>query len=142
MKKLACAFYLFFTVTGCKSGHPAAREIDDRDMDVQVVLLDSTPGNGNTYKARLIPDKKLFDEKDAVSKNAMIYKMDSCFYLQSGTKRVYASLVQPVANGITGTFEYLLEFEKNDGNSWDFVYQDKYINHKKYSLKLNQDIPR
>jgi len=108
---------------------------------LQVVQLQNPEGTVPdviTCKARLLPDVSLINDKQANINNAMIYRMDSCFYLQHGTKKIYASLVQPIANGVSGTYEYLIEFESvMQGADPDFIYQDKYLNHKKYSLKLN-----
>jgi hypothetical protein len=135
---------LFYTallfITSCKLHKSTPYETAGNGITLQVIQLENSPGDANvfTYKARLIPDALLLNEKNAYSKNAMMYKMDSCFYLQSGTKKIYASLVQPIANGVSGTFEYLLEFEAAAGsNASEFVYKDKYLNQKKYSLKLN-----
>jgi hypothetical protein len=101
------------------------------------------PGEGSdigtvSYSARLIPDNALMTGKGRAVKTSLWYGMDSCFYLQAGSKKIYASLTQPIANGIAGTFEYLLSFEihRQDGDGYNLIYQDKYLNHRKYQLKL------
>ncbi|WP_139112905.1 hypothetical protein [Mucilaginibacter sp. PPCGB 2223] len=88
---------------------------------------------------RLIPDKQLIEEKSSNQKTALYYKMDSCFYIAEGLKKNYAVMVQPVANGVSGTYEYLLEFENGNAPQADtinLIYNDKYINQKSYSLKI------
>jgi hypothetical protein len=128
-----------FTI-GCTSRQTKLHEISSNGVRLQIIQLENPAGGDPqavTYKARLIPDKSLLDQKNAVSKSAMIYKMDSCFYLQSRTKKIYASLVQPIANGVSGTYEYLIEFETPISTGYDFIYQDRYLNQKKYSLALN-----
>jgi hypothetical protein len=132
---------LFAGVNGCHSQQNQSLQVKDSAMTIQVMRLQNDPSDDQvyTYKARLTPQKMLLAEKNQDVKNALFYQMDSCFYLESGAKKVYASLVQPVANGISGSFEYLLQFEKanNSDNNLSFIYQDKYFNHKKYSLKLS-----
>jgi|SRR6185437_5505588 len=90
------------------------------------------------YSARLIPDNALSAAKNGETKTALWYSMDSCFYLQAGNKKIYANLTQPIANGVTGTFEYLLSFEitRQSDVQYSLIYQDKYLNHKKYELKF------
>ena len=138
LKILLCAASLF--TISCKTHQNELHETSGTGIKVQIIQLKKSDGDASvvTYKARLVPDASLLNEKSLISKDAMIYKMDSCFYLQSGPEKIYASLVQPIANGVSGTFEYLLEFEMAPGSAKpDFIYQDKYLNHKKYSLKLN-----
>jgi hypothetical protein len=70
----------------------------------------------------------------ASSKTALMYRMDSCFYLQAGKKIIYAALVQPVANGLSGTFEYLVSFDSVEAEKegYKVVYHDRYLNKAKY----------
>jgi len=116
---------------------PHMQQAKDQDLTIQLMALKGGPDDGRTlsYQVRLIPVKK-------VQKTALYYQMDSCFYLLNGTKKIYASLVQPIANGINGSYEYLLQFEKppiGEMNQIVPVYQDKYINGKCYDLKTNDE---
>lgn len=123
----------------CKHKNPFM-EAKDADLTVQVMPLPATPDDSNTisYKARVIPDKQLMESKTREEKNALYYKMDSCFYINSAQGKNYAVMVQPIANGVSGTYEYLLQFESAPKviDSINLVYQDKYINKKAYRLKI------
>ena len=93
------------------------------------------------YAARLIPDK-IIQKKSDSSKTKLWYKMDSCFYIQSGKNKVYAGLVQPIANGSTGSFEYMLSFDMQGDNfkkNKSLVYQDRYLNHMRYAISLENE---
>ena len=127
----------------CNRGDDSFREVKDKDMILQVSeIKDKAPGDESlTYKARLIPSKVLTENETIEQKRLLSYKMDSCFYINDGHHKNYASMVQAVANGVSGTYEYLLVFEldKNESkDSVDLLYQDRYINHKLYELKLNK----
>jgi len=140
--RIVGALCLFAVISGCHKQQNQPMQTKDKDLTIQVMRLKNDPSENDvyTYKARLTPQKALLAEKSRNDKEALIYRMDSCFYLQSGPNKIYASLVQPVADGISGSFEYLLQFEKaNDEVEQDFIYKDKYLNHKRYSIKLTQD---
>jgi len=126
--------------TGCKSNN-SIKDIKQQGLMLQVRVLLSEPNDANTisYAARLIPDKGLIS--DNAVKTKLAYQMDSTFYIQSGKGRIYANLVQPVANGVAGTYEYLVSFDRPGGNSMKgkLIYQDKYINHQKYQITLNNE---
>jgi hypothetical protein len=139
-KKAIGIFCLFFLINGCKNPQNLAQQVKDNDLTLQVMPLPNGPSHDQvySYKARLMPRQTLLDDKSQGDKDALIYQMDSCFYLQGGLKKIYASLVQEVPDGVTGTYEYLLQFETVTGKArWDFIYQDKYLNHKKYKIGLN-----
>jgi hypothetical protein len=124
---------------GCKHSSQV-KEVHDKDLTLQITdLTDPSDHSGMiTYKARLIPGKTLLREESPGNRVNLVYKMDSCYYLQSGQEKIYASLVQEVPNGIQGTYEYLLEFEKKPavGKCW-LIYQDRYLNHKKYNIEID-----
>jgi len=116
-------------------------EAKDGDLTVQIMAMDDSSNDEHSvsYRARLIPDKRLMEGKTRDEKNALYYKMDSCFYFINGGVKTYASLVQPIANGVSGSYEYLLQFEKTpplNTDTLNFVYQDRYINKKNYGIKM------
>ena len=107
----------------------------DHDLTVEVVQIKNDPGDETqtSYRARLIPEQKLMEDKTWDERNALSYRMDSCFYIDGAKGRKYAALVQAVANGQKDSYEYLLEFEKDkEGNTGpeNMVYRDKYLNGK------------
>jgi len=127
----------------CQHKNASFNEFKDKDITIQVIQLKDDAGDSTlTYKARVIPDKKLMIEINRSEKNNLLYRMDSCFYINNGSYKTYASLVQPVANGVSDTFEYLLAFDVAKADRKDsikIVYHDKYINRKTYivPVKLN-----
>jgi hypothetical protein len=119
-------------------------ESKDHDLTVQIVKMknDAADTASVSYTARIIPDKTMMtvvNNEDI--KTAMMYKMDSCFYMQINKKKVYPGIVQSIANGLPNQFEYLVSFDiagiSNDNPV--IVYQDKYLNKRKYTLKINKE---
>lgn len=83
-------------------------------------------------QVRILPDAALFADLSAEAKQNLMYRTDSCFYLETNGRRVYAAAVTPVANGVSGSFEYLVSFEKTQGGR--LMYYDRYLNKKEYEL--------
>jgi hypothetical protein len=127
----------------CKQTKSSFKELTDHGLTIQIMKLQdpSKDKMDITYSVRLLPDKKLIAEKDNSVKTALWYRMDSCFYLQAGKKKIYADIVQPIANGVSGGFEYLLSFDAGAvaNDKWNLIYQDKYLNHRKYMLNTNNE---
>lgn len=123
------------------SHHEPFKEVNAQGMTVQLMRLDD-PGNESThlsYKVKLIPDKQLLENITSTDKTAMQYRMDSCFYIREKNGSNYAALVQPVANGVAGSYEYLLEFDTEPSKKQDsvrLVYQDKYTNRNTYQITI------
>jgi|SRR6185437_7801888 len=137
---------LLFAVFGaCRRDKNSVKEIKDHGLTVQVIKMEGEPAGGNTntasYSARLIPDKGLISEKDSKIKTALWYSMDSSFYLQAGKKKIYAEIIQPIANGLVNRYEYMLSFDLTGlkGDKWSLIYQDKFLNHRKYIIDKNQE---
>lgn len=130
---------LFCSLFSCRN-KTQVQEITRDGLAIACTKIPGDPGPTATvnYSARLIPDKKLLDKKEKGLSATMWYRMDSCFYLQDGNKKLYASIIQPIANGVTGSYEYFLSFDigQDDDRKWQLIYQDKYLNQQKYSLSL------
>ncbi|MDB5123555.1 MAG: hypothetical protein JWP94_1684 [Mucilaginibacter sp.] len=134
---------IVFTVTcslfSCRN-NSSVKAFKRDGLAIEIARIAGEPGaaSGLNYSARLIPDKKLADTKDKELTSALWYRMDSCFYLQQGGKKVFASIIQPIANGVAGSYEYFLSFDisQAEESKWHLIYQDKYLNQKKYSLNL------
>jgi hypothetical protein len=76
--------------------------------------------------------------KQAQAEN-QLYRMDSCFYIQSGASKYYPVITQAIATGAGKHYEYLVSFEAYPmvtRKTLNLVYQDKYINKKSYVLLL------
>lgn len=144
-KTLRFALFLFCLpaiLGGCKK-KDALIEVKRDRLTIQIRRLpqDANAANEMTYAARIIPDKGLIAANDAALKTKMEYRADSTFYIRRGKQKIYADLVQPVANGVAGTFEYLVSFSggNDDYKNRTLVYQDKYLNHQKYDFNLNNE---
>jgi hypothetical protein len=140
IKALSCCL-LMALLQACGNRN-SVKQVKDSDMIMEVTQLKGEHADRGTfdYAVRLIPDKKLLAEKDKSYKNSLWYNMDSCFYILNGQKKVYSNIIQPIANGVNGTFEYMLSFNESDlkAGNWSLIYDDKYLDHKKYTLNLNE----
>lgn len=139
-KVLFTVFVVFFNWS-CKHVIAVTR-IRDKDIELEVKNISNGqegPGTLN-YAVRLLPDKQLLSGRDNKLTTALWYQMDSCFYLQAGSKKIYSTITQPIANGVAGSFEYYVSFEmpNSPAGKINLVYADRYINHKKYILSLPQ----
>jgi hypothetical protein len=127
-----------FTFMACHKKQ-AYYESKDRDLVVQVIKMKNDVADtiSISYTARVIPDKAMAAANNEEVKTAMMYKMDSCFYIQIKQKKIYPGIVQSIANGLPNQFEYLVSFDAGILNDDPvIVYQDKYLNKRKYTLKL------
>ena len=143
-KTLRFALFLFCLpgmLAGCKKKDSFTEVKRDR-LTIQIRKLPGSAdmAGGVSYAARIIPDKGLA-ANDIALKTKMEYRADSTFYIRSGKQKIYADLVQPVANGVAGTFEYLVSFSGGDNEykNGTLVYQDKYLNHQKYDFSLKNE---
>jgi len=140
-RPIMCLLFSVVFIIACNTHKGSFKEIKDHGLTIQIIKTIGEPRNDHAinYSARLVPDKGLISEKDAKVKTELWYGMDSCFYLQSGKKRVYPEIIQPIANGVAGSFEYMVSFESTDlkDGKWNLVYQDKYLNHRKYQMDSN-----
>jgi hypothetical protein len=134
---------LFLMLFACNGNKGSIKQVRDSDLLVQVRQMKGEQDAPNTmdYAVRITPDKKLVAGKEDSFKTSFWYSMDSCFYIMNGNTKVYSAIVQPIANGLTGSFEYMLSFGTNDlkAGNWNLIYEDKYLNHKKYTLNLNKE---
>lgn len=125
----------------CHKGGQQVKEIKDKELTLQVSPLKDNDAEALNYKARLTFDKQAAAGMTREVINKYYYKMDSCFYIKSGNGKQYADLVQPVANGVSGSYEYLVEFASGPavtGDSINMVYQDRYTSHKQYQLTISK----
>jgi len=144
MKKIvALSFWLSIMLCACRENRKIVNHIQDSDMSVEITRLKGGKDGSGTldYAVRLIPAKKIINDKDKSFTNSLWYSMDSCFYLVKGQQKIYSAIVQPIANGVAGTFEYMLSFNESDleKSNWNLIYEDKYLNHKKYFLNIPEE---
>lgn len=135
------AFFLITTwcaFTACNSVKQPINEMKDSLLTIQVAKIANNGSGQLAYQVRVIPSIAIKSELNSGNKHDMLYQMDSCFYLQNNKQKIYAVNTQAVANGLADVYEYMvvfgsaIPFDKN----WQFIYQDKYLDHKKYTLKI------
>jgi len=111
----------------------------DADLRIEVTPLRAEKdGSIRSFRVRLTPDGKIAAGLTHAAGESLNYRMDSCFYSGTGRNKERATLVQAVAAGTNHSYEYLLVFDGREtvGDSTTLTYQDKYINHKTYTLKI------
>jgi len=115
----------------------------ERAGDEQLTVEALKPAGRDTtavlYNVRIYPSKTWLDHKNEQATVRFNYAMDSCFYLSAGGLTYKANVVQPVANGLTNCFEYLVSFDLDpamETGKASLIYQDKYINNQRYTLAL------
>lgn len=95
-----------------------------------------------SYKVRIYPSKSwLANNHSTESTGNFYYRMDSAFTMKYGSQTMRPQLVQPVANGLSNCFEYLISMEITPGIKMKHIsilYQDKFIDGKQYTMDLNR----
>lgn len=129
MKRLI--YLLFFcALAGCSSNKTA--EFSDEHLTVQVIEVKHNLSP--TFKVRIYTNPKIQIDKQLLNK--MYYGLDSCFYFVTKNHKYYAESIMPIANGMSGNFEYLITFGNDDHSLSEIFYLDKYINQKEYRLLI------
>ena len=150
MKRKACILLtVAVMLVCCKSptqrwfDHLAAfKETGNKKLSIRIMKMKTASADTNTisYQVRIYPSRSWLESNGQSQNINFFYHMDSCFFLQAGAKNVPPALLQPVSNGISGCYEYLLTFNSEPavkGHKIELVYQDKFIDGRKYSLQLN-----
>lgn len=117
----------------------------------------TTPAGADSISisARALPDTssyalavRVFTPKTAIQelskelKDSLWYRMDSCFYLNSGGEKIYPEGLEAVAGANKNCFEYLLLFDRQAANIQrpvSLVYHDRYLDGKTHSFQINND---
>jgi len=91
-----------------------------------------------TFMVRVFPDKKIIEGGKEKITESFLYHSDSCFYLLKNNTKLYPEYVEPVVNGIKGSYEFLIGFSNQDLSlkEYTLIYQDQIINKKKYVLTI------
>jgi len=138
---------MLLSLVACKSasqkwmdGLTTFSKLGDTTESVEILKLKPADTSSLNYSVRIYPGKQwLTDKKDEQSVE-MNYQMDSCIYIRNGGKTFNAAMIQPIANGLTNCFEYLVSFDLEPGMKGPrpaMVYQDKFISKKQYTFQLN-----
>lgn len=124
-------------VLPCCNREPGMAKVSDGELNIQAMRIGKL-ADDVAYAVRIYPKKEILEANKAVSKN-MMYGTDSCFYLTYKKSRIYPVSITCIANGIPGSFEYLVSYEGfvlPEPATRNLFYKDKYINKKDYQLSL------
>lgn len=109
----------------------------DADLRVQISQIGAPDPSVKSFKVRIVPGKQIQAAMTYQLHEKLIFQMDSCFYLDNGTEKKYASLIQPIANGSGSILEYMVQFaDTGYDDKTNLIYQDKYLNRKAYSFNM------
>lgn len=115
------------------------RTLGDKQLTIQVQKVADRDDEGKSVRVRIFPERVAFSGLDRAGRENLLYRMDSCFYLENGAQKIYPSAVLPVANGLSTGFEYLVSFEGTSSAQirMRLIYEDRFLNKKRYELYNN-----
>lgn len=120
----------------CKAKDHVAQLKDD-DLTVMAMRNSQTTEGETTFQVRVFPSKVVLENGSNKLTEEMLYRSDSCMYLLHGDKKDYPLYIEPVSNGVKGSYEFLVAFNKTPNIKTDtLIYHDKFINQKKYVLAI------
>jgi hypothetical protein len=120
----------------CKAKDHVAQLKDD-DLTVMAMRNSQTTEGETTFQVRIFPSKVVLENGSNKLTEEMLYRSDSCMYLLHGDKKDYPLYIEPVSNGVKGSYEFLVAFSKAPNQKSDtLIYHDKFINQKKYVLAI------
>lgn len=137
MRKYAIIILLGL-IFSCTSKSPSGQSLDN-DLRIMAQLKNNSSNDRmQTFMVRVFPDKKNIEVGKEKITESFFYHADSCFYLLKNNVKLYPEYVEPVANGIKGSYEFLVAFSDQDLSlkEYTLVYQDLIINKKKYVLTI------
>lgn len=118
-------------------------QVTDKNLHLSIAKLPLEQDTSTlNYRVRLTPADDLQAAITTATKEVLLYKMDSCFYVAAGTRSIYPVACQNVNSGLKNTFEYMLTFEigtEVTANNMQLIYRDKLFGKKTYNLKLYKD---
>jgi hypothetical protein len=122
----------------CKRPDPGLRLVTYSGFNLHLINIKSADSATTAYKVRVIlTETKLKEQVTSEITHGLLYNTDSLFYIQESKRKVYPILIQPVANGVANTFEYLIDFDKKENEAdASMIYHDKYLTKKDYRVKL------
>ncbi|EDM35223.1 hypothetical protein PBAL39_13362 [Pedobacter sp. BAL39] len=124
-------------LTACSNAGKVMRAVDS-DLEALANRSIEKEDGSVLYKIRIFPSKNILEEHKKTLNQSMMYHADSLFYLFDGKKKIYAMQSEPVMSGINGCYEYMVVFDAGDdvkAENQVLVYQDKFINQKRYELR-------
>jgi hypothetical protein len=144
-------FLILITLPACKTpterwlgGLEEFKEIKSGTLSLQALRMKSAANDTTelNYKVRIYPSRSwLANNRSAASTRDFYYRMDSAFTLKYGSQTMRPQLVQPVANGLSNCFEYLISIEITPEIKMKHIsilYRDKFIDGRQYTMDLNR----
>ncbi|WP_293785340.1 hypothetical protein [uncultured Pedobacter sp.] len=132
------AIIMLLGIISCTAKSPSGQYFD-KDIKVMAQLKKNTSNNRmQTFMVRVFPDQKIMEQGKEKIAESFLYHADSCFYLLKNNAKLYPEYVEPIVNGIKGSYEFLVGFNNQNLSSKEYIliYQDQMINKKKYVLTI------
>ncbi|MBN9295448.1 MAG: hypothetical protein J0I41_00485 [Filimonas sp.] len=95
--------------------------------------------NSNAFRVRVeLVGKMAMGKLNTDTKMALLYHMDSAFYLQTKGHVIYPDNVEPVATGDKNKYDYLVYYSKEKTGKGDvtFYFDDRFITDNRYNLDI------
>ncbi|MES2061780.1 MAG: hypothetical protein V4456_07660 [Bacteroidota bacterium] len=129
-----------YVLISCGHRSEGYQHVGDSDLAFQVLpgSKGATGSTRGTYLFRIIPSAARYEALSAHLRDSLVLHMDSSFHAEIHGRTISPLYVQNIPNGIKGTFEFMADFDLNKaetGDTLQIIYQDKYINEKKYRVK-------
>ena len=127
---------------GVINGLREFQEIEEGGVAVHFMQLPENRRDETSMacKLRVLLDKNKFDDASKKMRTAYWYEIDSVFYIKIGERKIYPEMQEAVNSGIMDGFEYFLLFDLSQLKGYKdirFVFDDKHLTNKRYSLQLN-----
>jgi len=124
-------------ISGCSRDTANTQEIKDNDITLQLNEINHN-GDSGVFRVRLIPSLHVLKDISVQTRESLMYRMDSCFYLTKGNEKIYPVLVQAIANGSDKNFEYILDFNdaEKQAPQTQIYFVNKYLNKRSYHFTL------
>ncbi|WP_439697093.1 hypothetical protein ACFGVS_01025 [Mucilaginibacter sp. AW1-7] len=144
-------FLIIVTFTACKTpterwlaGMEDFREVRSATLSLQALRMKESARDTAelNYKVRIYPSRAWLGANSRNGRAAdFYYHMDSAFTVKYGNQTMQPQLVQPVANGLSTCFEYLVTIAVTPGlkmKTLSILYRDRFIDGKTYEMNLNR----
>ena len=138
MKYLLLMFFLSLISCGERRRF---HESASPNLTLQVYLMPEEAGDKGalSFRVRVIPSQTLITSMSKAIRNSMWYGVDSSFFIRSGKVIIKAAMVQPVADGVNGSFQYLVMFDDihTQSDKDRLLFLDRYLSKRTYAVKIN-----
>lgn len=119
---------------------PDVYKTADESLLIQVKQVDAeNDDNDHTFRVQIVLAKPVLDTFQVANRQSFLFRMDECFWLETAGKTALPVLVQSVGMSAAGHYDYLVVFPdpRTSVEKTRFIYQDRYVTRRKYSIELS-----